>query len=120
VRDQLGRRIGLARAKNLTAEEQSAGAKEGRASPLGSEASDLVPMCVYCKEAPDCEHERNSCALSQGERCTERGHDSRAFLPVPPGRGRFTWPPRGEWPKRKPPTKAILIRSAPAKKRTKE
>src|SRR5215831_14474506 len=77
--------------------------KEGRASPLGSEASDLVPMCVYCKEAPDCEHERDSCAASEGERCTECGHDSTAFLPVPPGRGRFSWPPRGEWTKRKPP-----------------
>ena len=52
-------------------------------------------MCVYCKEAPDCEHERDSCAASPGERCTERGHDSMAFLPVPPGRGRFTWPPPG-------------------------
>ena len=28
-------------------------------------------MCVYCKEAPACDHERDSCAASRGEHCPQ-------------------------------------------------
>ncbi len=74
-------------------------------------------MCVYCKDAPACEHERDSCAASRGERCTECGHGSTAFLTYTPARGRFNWPPQGLWPKRKPLTKSTQAGHAVAPKR---
>jgi hypothetical protein len=63
-------------------------------------------MCVYCKDAPACDHERDACAASRGERCPECGHGSSAFPPYTPGRKRFNWPPEGLWSKRKPLTKS--------------
>jgi hypothetical protein len=73
-------------------------------------------MCVYCKEAPACDHERDACAASLGERCIQCGHSSTAFLAYTPGRERFNWPPAGLWPKRKPLKKAARSRQAKAKK----
>jgi len=59
-------------------------------------------MCVYCKEATVCDHERDACEASRGERCITCGHDSAAFLHAPgPRRGSF-WIPVGRSPKRKP------------------
>jgi hypothetical protein len=59
-------------------------------------------MCVYCKDAPACDHERDACAASRGKRCTVCRHGSAAFLTYTPGRARFNWPPQGLWPKRQP------------------
>ena len=59
-------------------------------------------MCVYCKEAPACTHERDSCAASRGERCIECGHGSTAFPPYRSTPRSFHWPQPGQWPKRKP------------------
>ena len=62
-------------------------------------------MCVYCREDPSCEHERDSCAASQGAFCPECRHRTavvKTYTPKPsfpmiqPGRSR----------KRKPPVKA--------------
>src|SRR5712692_5605063 len=39
-------------------------------------------MCVYCKEVPSCDHERDACAASRGECCGECGHTSSAFYKV--------------------------------------
>ena len=36
-------------------------------------------MCVYCKEAPGCDHERDACAASRGEYCAQCGHGSAAI-----------------------------------------
>jgi hypothetical protein len=76
-------------------------------------------MCVYCKESTACDHERDSCVASRGERCPECGHSSTAFLPYTPGRGRFNWhwSPQGQWPKRN----ALASQARPvAKKRAKK
>ncbi len=61
-------------------------------------------MCVHCKEAPACDHERDSCAASRGERCTECGHSSTAFLSYAPIHGRSLWLP---WPDRSPQCKRL-------------
>jgi hypothetical protein len=37
-------------------------------------------MCVYCKEVPGCDHERDACAASRGEYCAKCGHGSGAIL----------------------------------------
>jgi hypothetical protein len=74
-------------------------------------------MCVYCKEASACDHERDTCAASRGEHCATCGHGSTAFLSYTPGRGRFTWPPPGQWPKQKPLTKAPQAPGREAKKK---
>jgi hypothetical protein len=37
-------------------------------------------MYVSCKGAPACDHERDACAASRGERCIECGHGSAAIL----------------------------------------
>jgi hypothetical protein len=42
-------------------------------------------MCVYCKGASQCDHERDACEASRGERCITCGHGSAAFLSYPPG-----------------------------------
>jgi hypothetical protein len=42
-------------------------------------------MCVYRREAPGCDHERDARAASRGERCLECGHGSAAFLSYTPG-----------------------------------
>ena len=74
-------------------------------------------MCVYCKETPACDHERDACAASRGERCIECGHGSTAFLTYTPVPGRFnSWPPSGQWPKRTLRKKAT---QAPGEKATK-
>jgi len=54
-------------------------------------------MCVYCKEAPACDHERDSCAASRGEHCPQCGHGSTAFLAYAPTHRRslsLPWPGR--------------------------
>jgi hypothetical protein len=49
-------------------------------------------MCVYCKEAPGCDHERDACAASLGEYCAKCGHGSAAILSYTPGRRwLFSW-----------------------------
>ena len=42
-------------------------------------------MCVYCKEVPACDHKRDACAASQGERCATCDHGSTAFQSYTPG-----------------------------------
>jgi len=59
-------------------------------------------MCVYCQEAPTCDHERDACAASRGKRCIEYGHGSAAFLSYTPRRGRFNWSQPRRWLKQKP------------------
>ena len=59
-------------------------------------------MCVYCKGAPACDHERDACAASRGERCPECGHGSTAFPPYTPTPRNFNWPQPGKWPTQKP------------------
>jgi hypothetical protein len=59
-------------------------------------------MCVYCKGAPACDHERDACEASRGERCLTCGHDSAAFLAYPPGpRPTMLWFPKPHRRKRK-------------------
>jgi len=49
-------------------------------------------MCVYCKEAPSCDHEHDACAASRGEYCAKCGHGSAAVLSYTPGpRWAFSW-----------------------------
>jgi hypothetical protein len=77
-------------------------------------------MCVYCKEAPACDHERDSCAASRGERCIECGHGSAAILSyaytLGPTRAGF-WLPPGRSPTRTPLKTASQPRRANAKRR---
>jgi len=64
-------------------------------------------MCVYCKGAPACDHERDVCAASRGERCVKCGHASAAFLSYTPGPRRpISWFPAVNPRKRKPLKKA--------------
>jgi hypothetical protein len=64
-------------------------------------------MCVYCKGASECDHERDACEASRGERCFTCGHGSAAFLSYPPGpRRTMVWVPKANPRKRKPPTGA--------------
>ena len=59
-------------------------------------------MCVYCKEAPACDHERDACTASRGEYCAKCGHRSAAFLSRPPGpRWAFSWFLTGKSPQAK-------------------
>ncbi len=60
-------------------------------------------MCVYCKGAPACEHERDACATSRGEFCAKCGHRSAAIVSYKPRSGglRPTWRVR-----RRPPAQA--------------
>ncbi len=75
-------------------------------------------MCVYCKEAPACDHERDACSASQGERCVKCGHGSAAFLSYTPGLRRAGfWLPPGRSLTRKPLKTATQSRRANAKKR---
>jgi hypothetical protein len=51
-------------------------------------------MCVYCKDALGCDHERDACAASLGEYCAKCGHGSAAILSYTPGpRWAFSWFP---------------------------
>jgi len=60
-------------------------------------------MCVYCKGAPACDHERDACTASRGERCIQCGHGSVAFLSYTPGPRRpISWFPAINPRKRKP------------------
>jgi hypothetical protein len=64
-------------------------------------------MCVYCKEAPACDHERDACAASRGEYCAQCGHGSAAILSYSPGpRRTFSWFPPVNPRTRKPLKKA--------------
>ena len=64
-------------------------------------------MCVYCKGASECDHERDACEASRGERCIACGHGSAAFLPYPPGpRPTILWFPKANRRKREPLTEA--------------
>ena len=60
-------------------------------------------MCVYCKGAPACDHERDACATSRGEFCAKCGHRSAAIVSYKPRSGglRATWRVR-----RRPPAQA--------------
>jgi hypothetical protein len=72
-------------------------------------------MCVYCKGAPACDHERDACAASRGERCIQCGHGSAAFLSYTPGPRRpISWFPAVNPRKRKPLKKATQARWANA------
>jgi len=75
-------------------------------------------MCVYCKEAPACDHERDACAASRGEHCSECDHGSTAVPSYTPGRERFNWPPGGHGPKRKPLTKSTQAGRSVSSKRS--
>jgi hypothetical protein len=73
-------------------------------------------MCVYCKGAPACDHERDGCAASRGERCIQCGHGSAAFLSYTPGPRRpISWFPAVNPRKRKPLKKATQERWANAR-----
>src|SRR5439155_15898562 len=82
----------------------------GGAAAVSGRAHD---MCVYCKGAPECAHERDACATSRGEVCTTCGHCSATIASYKPVSGgvRPTWRVR-----RKPPTQTPLPQSM-AKKR---
>ena len=54
-------------------------------------SSNRAIMCVYCKEAPACDHKRDACEASRGERCITYGHDSSAFLSYTPGPRRVSF-----------------------------
>jgi hypothetical protein len=70
-------------------------------------------MCVYCKEAPGCDHERDACAASLGEYCAKCGHGSAAILSRTPGpRWAFSWFPTVNPRKRKPGKQAAHARGA--------
>jgi len=71
-------------------------------------------MCVYCKGAPACDHERDACAASRGEVCTKCGHRSAAIVSYEPLPGgiRPMWRVR-----RKPPTQTAPLPQSMAKKR---
>ncbi len=73
-------------------------------------------MCVYCKGAPACDHERDACTASRGERCIQCGHGSAAFLSYTPGPRRpISWFPAVNPRKRKPLKKATQARWANAR-----
>lgn len=73
-------------------------------------------MCVYCKEAPGCDHERNACAASRGEYCAKCGHGSAANLSYTPGpRWTFSWFPTVNPRTRKPLKKAAQAQLAKAR-----
>jgi hypothetical protein len=77
-------------------------------------------MCVYCKEVPACDHERDACAASRGERCIECGHNSAAILSHTSGpRWAFAWFPTVNPRKRKPLKKAPQARWANARAKDK-
>ncbi|MBF8283576.1 MAG: hypothetical protein HW378_2491 [Anaerolineales bacterium] len=77
-------------------------------------------MSVYCKEAPGCDHERDACAASRGERCVECGHGSAAILSYTPGpRWAFAWFPAVNPRKRKPLKKAAQARWTNARAKNK-
>jgi hypothetical protein len=67
-------------------------------------------MCVYCKEAPGCDHERDACAASRGEYCAQCGHGSAAILSS--STRPFSWFPPVNPRTRKPPNKAAHARWA--------
>jgi len=73
-------------------------------------------MCVYCKEAPACDHERDACAASRGERCPECGHGSTAFLEYTPAPRKFNWSQPAQWPMQKPRKKPPRPHREKAKK----
>jgi hypothetical protein len=79
-------------------------------------------MCVYCKNAADCDHERDDCAASRGEVCAECGHASAVGESYKPRRV-FPWSDKGPPRKRKPLTRAdqrpATGRGATAKRRSK-
>ena len=68
-------------------------------------------MCVYCKEAPGYDHERDACAASLGEYCATCGHGSAAILSYTPGpRYAFSW-----FPPVNPRTRKSLKKAAHAR-----
>jgi len=70
-------------------------------------------MCVYCKGAPECDHERDACATSRGEVCTKCGHRSAAIVSYKPLPGGV----RPMWRvQRKPPIQTVPSRQSEAKK----
>ena len=79
-------------------------------------------MCVYCKDAVDCDHERDDCAASRGEVCAKCWHASAVVEPYKP-RGVFPWPDQGPPRKRMPLTRVdqrpTRGRRATAKRRSK-
>jgi hypothetical protein len=76
-------------------------------------------MCVYCKEAAACEHERDACAASRGERCIECGHGSAAFLSSTPGPRRpISWFPKVHPRRRKQLEKTAQASRVKAKSKT--
>jgi hypothetical protein len=73
-------------------------------------------MCVYCKEAPGCDHERDACAASLGEYCPTCGHGSAAILSYAPGpRYAFSWYPPVNPRTRRPLKKAAHARLVKAR-----
>jgi hypothetical protein len=65
-------------------------------------------MCVYCVEDAACEHERDACAASGGQPCTQCGHTSAARPWQPPA---FPGPgPRWSRPKPRPARKPVTGR----------
>jgi hypothetical protein len=70
-------------------------------------------MCVSCKEAPGCDHDREACAVSRGAYRSRCGHGSAAVLSYTPGRRRaFSWLPTVNPRKRRPLNKAAQARWA--------
>jgi hypothetical protein len=75
-------------------------------------------MCVYCKGASECDHERDACEASRGERWLTCGHGSVAFLSYPPGpRPTLFWFPKAHPRTRKPLTAAAQAPRARANKK---
>jgi hypothetical protein len=65
-------------------------------------------MCVYCLEASACEHERDACAASRGEKCAECGHASVVVAwhpPAFPGPGLRWSRPKPRAPRTRAPRK---------------
>jgi len=75
-------------------------------------------MCVYCKGASECDHERDACEASRGERCIGCGHRSAAFLSYLRGpRPTMLWFPKANPRKQKPLTEAGQAPRARANKK---
>jgi len=78
-------------------------------------------MCVYCKGAPACDHERDSCAASRGEFCATCSHGSAAFLSYAPGpRTAIAWFPTVNPCSRKALMKATQAPRAKMKRKKRE
>jgi hypothetical protein len=52
----------------------------------------LSGVCVYCKDVPACDHERDLCSASRGEYCRTCDHMSIVVVwPQPPSTGGRPW-----------------------------